>query len=489
MRASLSWPSRPVPRSGRSPSTPGIGACAASSRSAICDSPARSSIGCARRSRSGPRAAWRSTSSRRRPNRSSQYSSLTSQAAECSTRMTPGSCRRSSGRRSASTWSPTISRSARAPMRTRRAQDSRCCAGRRSSPKRRTRGQVMGTPRLHGLRRLVGNTPLLAISYRWRSHERTVYCKSEQLNLTGSIKDRMALHILEEASRDGRLIPGDIIVEATSGNTGISFAAVGRAFGHAVTIFMPDWMSRERRDLIASFGATVVPVSREDGGFLGCIGKAEAMAAEKANVFLPSQFSNEANPIAHEATTGPEILEQLTGAGLSLDAFVAGVGTGGTVMGVGRFLQRYDERIKVHPIEPAESPTLSTGYKCGKHRIQGISDEFIPAVVHLAELDDIVAVHDGDAILMAQMLARQLGLGVGISSGANLAGAIKVQNRMGDDAVVATVFPDSNKKYLSTDLLRVEPVREDYVAADVELTGFSVLQRVCATCCDTLAGI
>jgi cysteine synthase A len=340
--------------------------------------------------------------------------------------------------------------------------------------------------RLQGLRRLVGNTPLLAIEYTWRGHRRTVYAKSEQLNLTGSIKDRMALHIVDEATRDGRLAPGDTIVEATSGNTGISFAAVGRAFGYPVRIFMPDWMSRERRDLIASFGADVVPVSREDGGFLGCIGRAEAMAAEDPRVFLPSQFSNEANPIAHEATTGPEILEQLALAGVHLDAFVAGVGTGGTVMGVGRALKRHDRRIRVHPLEPAESPTLSTGYKCGNHRIQGISDEFVPPVVHLSELDDIVDVHDGDAILMAQKLARELGLGVGISSGANFVGAVILQNRMGDDGVVATVFPDSNKKYLSTDLLRREPVREHYTAPDVELTGFRVLPRVCSVCSEGL---
>lgn len=333
---------------------------------------------------------------------------------------------------------------------------------------------------------LVGNTPLLAIDYRWRGHQRTVYAKSEQLNLTGSIKDRMALHIVLEARRDGALLPGDTIVEATSGNTGISFAAIGRAFGHPVTIFMPDWMSRERRDLIASFGARVETVSRDSGGFLGCIERAEALAAEDPHVFLPSQFSNEANPVAHEATTGPEILEQLAGARVGLDAFVAGVGTGGTVMGVGRALRRHDARIRVHPIEPAESPTLSTGYKCGKHRIQGISDEFIPQVVHLAELDDIIAVHDGDAILMAQKLAAELGLGVGISSGANLAGAILVQNRMGDDAVVATVFPDSNKKYLTTDLLRHERARDVYVAPEVELTGFSAIQRVCSMCYDGL---
>jgi cysteine synthase A len=347
----------------------------------------------------------------------------------------------------------------------------------------------MTASRAQGIRRLVGNTPLLAIEYLWRGHPRTIYAKSEQLNLTGSIKDRMALHIIDEATQSGELLPGDTIVEATSGNTGISLAAVGRAFGHPVTIFMPDWMSRERKDLIASFGAKIVTVSHEEGGFVGCIRRAEALASADPHVFLPSQFSNEANPIAHEATTGPEILEQLSSGGIALDAFVAGVGTGGTVMGVGRFLRRFDARIKVHPIEPAESPTLSTGYKCGKHRIQGISDEFIPPVVHLVELDAIVDVHDGDAILMAQKLARQLGLGVGISSGANFAGAIKVQNQMGDDAVVATVFPDSNKKYLSTDLLREEPLRDDYMSVDVELTGYRVLQRVCATCCDTLGDL
>ncbi len=340
---------------------------------------------------------------------------------------------------------------------------------------------------LQGLRRLVGNTPMLAIEYRYRGRLRTVYAKSEQLNLTGSIKDRMALHILECTRREGRIAPGDTIVEASSGNTGISFAAIGRALGHPVTIFMPDWMSQERKDLIRSFGARIVLVSHDEGGFVGCIERAAAMAADDPHVFLPSQFANDENPAAHQTTTGPEIVAQLGANGLSLDAFVAGVGTGGTVMGVGRFLRQYEPRIRVHPIEPSESPTLSTGCRSGQHRIQGISDEFIPPVVHLDELDSIVDVHDGDAILLAQKLARELGLGVGISSGANLAGAIALQNQMGDAAIVATVFPDSNKKYLSTDLLREEPVREDYLAPDVELMAFTSFQRVCATCCDAVA--
>jgi cysteine synthase A len=338
--------------------------------------------------------------------------------------------------------------------------------------------------RAHGLRRLVGNTPLLAVEYRRHGRTRTVYAKCEHLNLTGSIKDRMALHIMEQAYRDGRLAPGDTIAEATSGNTGISFAAIGRALGHPVTIFMPDWMSRERKDLIASFGATVVPVSREAGGFLGSIRLSQELAARDPHVFLPAQFANTANPAAHEATTGPELLEQLALIGRAPDAFVAGVGTGGTVMGVGRYLRAYRPSIRIHPLEPAESPTLSTGRKNGRHRIQGISDEFIPPVVDLAALDPVVAVHDGDAILLAQKLARELGLGVGISSGANLAGAIMLQDRLGADATVVTVFADSNKKYLSTDLLREEPVRDDYIAPGVELTGFAALPRVCSGCID-----
>jgi len=338
--------------------------------------------------------------------------------------------------------------------------------------------------RAHGLHRLVGNTPLLAIDYRFRGVPGTVYAKCEQLNLTGSIKDRMALHILEQAYREGRLKPGDTIVEATSGNTGISFAAIGRALRHPVTIFMPDWMSRERKELIASFGATIVPVSRADGGFLGSIRLAQEMAAARPRVFLPSQFSNDSNPGAHQVTTGREIAEQLALINRVPDAFVAGVGTGGTVMGVGRSLRDRNTSVKVHPLEPAESPTLSTGHKNGQHRIQGISDEFIPAIVKLDELDDIVAVNDGDAILMAQALARELGLGVGISSGANLVGAILLHTRMGGDAAVVTVFPDSNKKYLSTDLLRDEPVRDGYLSRETELVGFRALPRVCSGCID-----
>lgn len=338
--------------------------------------------------------------------------------------------------------------------------------------------------RLRGLATLVGNTPLLAVRCRFRGTERVVFAKAEHVNMTGSIKDRMALHILLEGYASGALAAGAPIAEATSGNTGIAFAAIGRALGHPVTIFMPDWMSQERKDLIRSLGATIRLVSRDEGGFLGSIAMAEDMAAKNPSVFLPRQFSNDDNSAAHYRTTGPEIFWQLRFHGLRPDAFVAGVGTGGTVMGVGRFLREACPGVHVHPLEPANSPTLSTGHKVGKHRIQGISDEFIPAIVKLDELDAVIAVDDGDAILMARKLAAELGLAVGISSGANFIGALMVQNVLGDGATVVTVFCDDNKKYLSTDLMRDEPIMPAFISPEVELVNFGAYKRVCHTCCD-----
>jgi cysteine synthase A len=245
---------------------------------------------------------------------------------------------------------------------------------------------------------------------------------------------------------------------------------------------MPDWMSQERKELIRSLGADIRLVSREEGGFLGSIRLCEEHAGRTRGCFLPRQFSNDDNVEAHAATTGPEIWWQLRERGLTPDAFVAGVGTGGTIMGVGRFLRSLHPQVKLHPLEPANSPTLHTGCKVGKHRIQGISDEFIPPIVKLDELDAIVSTDDGDSILMAQKLARQLGLGVGISSGANLLGALRVQEELGRDAVVVTVFADDNKKYLSTDLTRSEPVRPGFLSPDVELEGVHVYRRTCAAC-------
>ena len=323
---------------------------------------------------------------------------------------------------------------------------------------------------------LIGNTPLLEIHYRFRGRERKLYAKYESMNMTGSVKDRMASHILKDAYASGRIRPGDMIAEATSGNTGISFSAIGRAMGHPVRIYMPDWMSQERVCIIQSFGAEIVPVSKEQGGFVGSIRMAEEFAAGNEGVFLPRQFENQANAAAHEETTGREILAQLERLGRKPGVFVAGVGTGGTVMGVGRALRAAFPRVRVHPLEPANSPTIRTGHKVGKHRIQGISDEFVPAIVDLAAIDPVIDVWDGDAIIMAQRLATSVGLGVGISSGANFLGAAQLVEELGDDAAVVTVFSDSNKKYLSTDLCRCEPELDDYAAPAMELLGFRAVR-------------
>ena len=323
---------------------------------------------------------------------------------------------------------------------------------------------------------LVGNTPMLEISYLYKGEFRKLYAKCEHYNLTGSIKDRMALYVLQKAYEYNLIRPEDVIVEASSGNTGISFSSIGRALGHEVMIIMPDWMSKERIDIMKCLGAEVMLVNKEQGGFKRCIELSQEMAKHNKKVFLPKQFENPFNAEAHEKTTAREIWMQLESIYRHPDAFVAGVGTGGTVMGVGRYFKKKDPAIKVYPLEPAESPTLSTGYKKGCHRIQGISDEFIPPVLKLNELDGIIQASDGDAILMAQKLAKQLGLAVGISSGANFLGAVQAQNKLGRIAVVVTVLPDSNKKYLSTDLVKEEPAKENYYSNDIELLEYRAIK-------------
>ncbi len=327
--------------------------------------------------------------------------------------------------------------------------------------------------RLDGIRHLIGNTPLLQIDFKWRGNPRSIFAKAEYLNLTGSLKDRMAYHILRKAYENGTLKPDAMIAEATSGNTGISFSALGRLMGHPVTIFMPEWMSEERKSLIRSYGAKIRLVSREEGGFLGSIRLTEELQKENPDVFLPRQFDNEDNTWSHYVSTGPEIIAQLAKIQRGPDAFIAGVGTGGTVMGCGRFIKKLFPHAKIHPLEPSNSPTLSTGYKIGFHRIQGISDEFIPSILHLDQLDDVVEVDDGDAILMAQKLSRELGLGVGISAGGNFIGAMRILSKMPEEkareATVVTVFVDDNKKYLSTDYAKEEPKKSDFFAPDIEL--------------------
>lgn len=318
------------------------------------------------------------------------------------------------------------------------------------------------------MRNMIGNTPLLEIKYKYKGEERIIYAKAEFYNLTGSIKDRMAKHIIEESYKDGTLKKGMPIIEATSGNTGISFSALGALYEHPVHIFMPNWMTNERKNMIVKYGATLHEVTREQGGFEGSVVLADALAKEIGG-FRPQQFFNPYNEEAHYKTTGLEICTQLDKLEVRPEGFVAGIGTGGTMMGVGKRLKRRYPNVKLFPLEPFKSPTMSKGEKGVEHRIQGIGDGFIPELVKLERLDEVLVVKDGDAILMAQLLARKLGIGIGISSGANFIGAIMAQNKYGKDFKTVTVFSDDSKKYLSSDLLKKEHMEEDYYTKDIEL--------------------
>ena len=323
---------------------------------------------------------------------------------------------------------------------------------------------------------LIGNTPLVepVNLEKELGLEATILVKLEYLNPAGSVKDRVAKAMIEDAEEKGLLKEGSVIIEPTSGNTGIGLASIAAAKGYRIILTMPETMSVERRNILKAYGAEII-LTEGAKGMKGAIAKAEELAKEIPNSFIPGQFVNPANPAVHKATTGPEIWEDTDG---KVDIFVAGVGTGGTVMGIGRRLRQVNPACKVFPLEPANSPTLSTGYKVGSHRIQGISDEFIPSIVKLEELDEVISVEDGDALRMARMLSEQLGLGVGVSSGANFVGGVMAQNALGGDTVVVTTFADDNKKYLSTDYAKEEPMKDGYLCAQVELTG--VIVHPCA---------
>ncbi|MDR1699739.1 MAG: cysteine synthase family protein, partial [Lachnoclostridium sp.] len=307
-----------------------------------------------------------------------------------------------------------------------------------------------------------------------KGEERSLFAKAEYYNLTGSLKDRIAFHMLRMAYEREEIEETDIITEATSGNTGIAFSAMGSYLGHKVVIFMPDWMSSERIRLIESYGAKVRLVTKEEGGFLGSIDMTEKLA-ERGGYFLPRQFSNEDNVTIHYEVTANEILEQLNRLSLKPDCVVAGVGTGGTIMGLIRRFREVNPDCKGHPLEPANSPTLSTGHKVGQHKIQGISDEFIPSIVKLNELDRIVSVDDNDSIIMSRMLSEKLGIGVGLSSGANFLGCVIASHELPPDSTVVTIFADDNKKYLSTDYSIKQTPGDEYLTSHLELLGVTAL--------------
>ena len=301
---------------------------------------------------------------------------------------------------------------------------------------------------------LIGNTPLLEFT-RFESDlglKARVYGKIEAFNLTGSIKDRAALYMIEAAEREGKLKPGSTIIEPTSGNTGIALSAIGSAKGYKVILVMPDTMSVERRRLMKAYGAEIVLT---DGakGISGSIEKAGELLAEIEGSFMPDQFSNAANAQAHYETTGPEIWRDTDG---DVDVLVSGVGTGGTITGAGRYLKEQDSHVKVIAVEPNSSAVLS-GDKPGPHKIQGIGTGFIPGVLDTAVYDEIIRITNEDAFATGAAVARKEGILAGISSGAAVSAALQIAQReenAGKNIVV--ILPDSGDRYLSTPLFAAE---------------------------------
>lgn len=295
---------------------------------------------------------------------------------------------------------------------------------------------------------LIGNTPLLKLNRIVPEDAADVYVKLEFFNPAGSIKDRIALAMIEKAEAEGKLKPGDTIIEPTSGNTGIGLASVAAAKGYHLIIVMPETMSVERRKLMQGYGAELILTPGADGMKVS-IAKAQELVDTKG-YFMPMQFENPANPAIHEATTGQEIIDAFGKDDLP-DAFVAGVGTGGTLSGIGHALKKADPNIKVYALEPAESPLLKEG-KAGKHKIQGISAGFIPKTLDQEVYDGIIEVSSDDAIKTGQAVGRLEGFLPGISAGANIYGAIELAKQLGKGKKVVTVSPDGGDRYLSTDL-------------------------------------
>jgi len=292
----------------------------------------------------------------------------------------------------------------------------------------------------------IGNTPLVCIQRLSPRPEVNIWAKLEFMNPGGSVKDRIALSMVESAERDGLLKPGGTIVEPTSGNTGIGLALVGAVKGYKVILIMPESLSIERRKLLIGYGAELV-LSPAEEGMRGAIERAEALVAEHG-YFMPQQFKNPANPQIHRLTTGPEILNQCPD---PIDYLVAGIGTGGTITGAGEVLKVAYPNIKIVGVEPAGSPVLSGG-EPGRHKIQGIGAGFVPDVLHRELLDDVVTVSNDEAFEWARRLAREEGLLVGISSGAAMAATLKVAERVEGQATLVTVFASTGERYLSTDL-------------------------------------
>ena len=301
---------------------------------------------------------------------------------------------------------------------------------------------------------LIGNTPLVELANFEKSHnlDATILGKVELFNPAGSVKDRIAKAMIDEAVKAGKVNDGTVLIEPTSGNTGIGLAAIAAARGNRLIITMPETMSIERRNLMKAYGAEVV-LTDGSKGMKGAIAKAQELAGEIPNSFIPSQFTNPANPAIHEATTGPEIWRDTEG---KVDILVAGVGTGGTVTGTGRYLKSQNPDVKVVAVEPAGSPVLSEGH-AGAHKIQGIGAGFIPDTLDTSVYDEVIAVGDEDAFETGRELAAKEGLLVGISSGAAVWAASQLAQRPENKGkTIVAILPDTGERYLSTAMFKFE---------------------------------
>ena len=314
--------------------------------------------------------------------------------------------------------------------------------------------------------KLIGNTPMIKIDYEYENRKGSIYSKLEYYNYSGSIKDRIASYIIQKERENGNLKEGQSIVEVTSGNTGISFSAIGALYGHEVHIFMPDWVSLERRKLIEMYGAHVHLVSKEEGGFKRALELAEEFSLENG-AYRPLQFDNVLN-IEAQYKTGQEIIDAIP----DVNAFVSGIGTGGTLMGIGKRLKDNNPDSKIFALEPSTLSILKMGMDEGSHMIEGIGDDFIPGIVEEDLIDDIVLIHDCDAINMSKIIAKEFGLGIGISSGANFLASVLMDC---DELKIATVFPDDNKKYITTKLSEKIDDTDDLLSNKIKLVDFEVI--------------